>query len=124
MGLSARYRALSRASPMNDPLKKPTLEEVARLAGVSRATAARVANNPRSVSPEYRISVRQVVAETGVQPEPAARTLASRRSGIIGLINASVTEFVTADPDYPVLIEGISRTCNLNDRTLTLFLFN
>ncbi len=68
--------------------------------------------------------VEKVIAETGYQPNLAARTLASRRSGIIGLIIPSVTEFVFADPYYPVLIEGISRACNLNDLTLTLFLFN
>lgn len=110
-------------SPVNDSLKKPTLEEVARLAGVSRATVSRVVNNPRSVSPDYRDRVEKVIAETGYRPNLAARTLASRRSGIIGLIIPSVTEFVFADPYYPVLIEGISRACNLNDLTLTLFLF-
>lgn len=110
---------------MSEPLRKqPTLEEVARLAGVSRATVSRVVNNPASVSPDYRVRVEKVIAETGYQPNLAARSLASRRSGIIGLVIPSVTELVFADPYYPVLIEGISRACNLNDLTLTLFLFN
>lgn len=109
---------------MSEPVKKLTLEEVARLAGVSRATVSRVVNNPASVSPDYRVRVEKVIAETGYQPNLAARSLASRRSGIIGLVIPSVTELVFADPYYPVLIEGISRACNLNDLTLTLFLFN
>ena len=108
----------------NSPGKKLTLEQVARLAGVSRATVSRVVNNPASVSPEYRARVEKVIADTGYQPNLAARSLASRRSGIIGLIIPSVTEFVFADPYYPILIEGISRACNLHDLTLTLFLFN
>ncbi|MCZ2096097.1 MAG: LacI family transcriptional regulator [Anaerolineae bacterium] len=105
-------------------MKKLTLEEVARLAGVSRATVSRVVNNPDNVSPNLRVRVQKVIEETGYQPNLAARTLASRRSGIIGLIIPSVTEFVFADPYFPVLIEGISRACNLHDLTLTLFLFN
>jgi len=105
-------------------MKKLTLEEVARLAGVSRATVSRVVNAPDSVSPEFRTRVQKVIEETGYQPNMAARTLASRRSKIIGLLIPSVTQFLFADPYFPILIEGISRACNLNDFTLALFLFH
>lgn len=105
-------------------MKKLTLEEVAKLAGVSRATVSRVVNKPNSVSPELRARVQKVIEETGYQPNMAARTLASRRSNIIGLLIPSVTQFVFADPYYPALIEGISRACNLNDYTLALFLLH
>ncbi|MBZ0309342.1 MAG: LacI family DNA-binding transcriptional regulator [Anaerolineae bacterium] len=57
-----------------------TLEEVARLAGVSRTTASRVANNRPGVRPETRERVLRVIREYGYQPNPAARSLASRRS--------------------------------------------
>jgi DNA-binding LacI/PurR family transcriptional regulator len=63
-------------------MKKLTLEEVAKLAGVSRATVSRVVNKPNSVSPALRARVQKVIEETGYQPNMAARTLASRRSNI------------------------------------------
>jgi len=105
-------------------MKKLTLEEVAKMAGVSRATVSRVVNNPESVSPEYRERVQRVIAETGFLPNQAARTLASRRSNILGLIIPTATPSIFADPYVPALIKGISHACNLNDYTLTLFLFH
>lgn len=105
-------------------MKKLTLEEVAKLAGVSRATVSRVINNPASVSPDFRSRVQKVIEETGYRPNLAARTLASRRSQTIGLIIPSVTQSVFGDPYFAVLIEGISRACNLHDFTLALFLFH
>jgi len=81
-------------------------------------------NKPDSVSPALRARVQKVIEETGYHPNVAARTLASRRSNIIGLLIPNVTQFVFADPYYPTLIEGISRACNLNDLTLALFLLH
>jgi len=56
-----------------------TLEEVARLAGVSRSTASRVLNNRPGVRPEVRERVWQVIRQYGYKPNPAARALASHR---------------------------------------------
>ena len=61
-----------------------TLKEIAELAGVSRSTASRVLNDHPGVRPEVRERVLQVIREQGFQPDPAARSLASRRTGIIG----------------------------------------
>jgi DNA-binding LacI/PurR family transcriptional regulator len=60
-----------------------TLKEIAELAGVSRSTASRVLNDHPGVRPEVRERVLQVIREQGFQPDPAARSLASRRTGII-----------------------------------------
>ncbi len=58
-----------------------TLEEIAKLAGVSRSTASRVINEQPNVRPEVRERVWRVIHEHGYQPNQAARSLASRRSG-------------------------------------------
>ena len=65
---------------------KLTVEQIAKLSGVSRSTVSRVINNHPNVKPEVRQRVTEVIAETGYHPNPAARSLASRRSGIIGLV--------------------------------------
>lgn len=57
-----------------------TLEEVARLAGVSRSTVSRVLNDRPGVRPEVRERVWQVIRQCGYQPNLAARALASHRT--------------------------------------------
>ena len=58
-----------------------TLKEIAALAGVSRSTASRVLNDHLGVRPEVRERVLQVIHDLDYQPDPAARSLAVRRSG-------------------------------------------
>ena len=57
-----------------------TLKQIAELAGVSRSTASRVLNQHPGVRTEVRERVNRVMAEHGFQPDPAARSLASRRT--------------------------------------------
>lgn len=56
-----------------------TLEQIAKLAGVSRTTASRVINGLPGVRPSTRERVLQVIQEQGYQPDPAARSLAALR---------------------------------------------
>ena len=56
-----------------------TLEQIARLAGVSRSTASRVLNNHPHVSEETRARVHEVMRTYGFEPNPTARALANRR---------------------------------------------
>ncbi|BBB01598.1 putative LacI family transcriptional regulator [Actinacidiphila reveromycinica] len=75
----------------------PTLEDVARSAGVSRATVSRVVNGTRNVDPEIQKVVRQAVARTGYVPNRAARTLVTRRTDSVALV-FSVPEHPADDP--------------------------
>jgi len=109
---------------MNDSINKLTLEEIARLAGVSRSTVSRVVNNHASVRTAVRERVQQVIRETSYHPDPAARSLAGRRSGIIGLVVPRAIQFLFTDPYYPRLMQGITQSCNNNDYILSLFLFH
>lgn len=101
-----------------------TLETVAKLAGVSRSTVSRVINQQESVRPEVRERVLRVIEETGYQPNLAARSLASSRSHLIGLVIPRIVRSLFSDPYYPRLIEGISEVCNARDYVLSLFLFH
>lgn len=100
-----------------------TLEDIARLAGVSRSTVSRVVNEHPHVRGEVRERVWEVIQRTGYHPNAAARTLASQRSWMIGLVlPRSVSSFFT-DPFFPHLVQGIAHACNQHDYTLSLFLF-
>lgn len=105
-------------------MKKLTLDEIGKLAGVSRATVSRVVNNFPNINQEVRERVQRVIEETGYQPNLAARSLASKTSNIIGLFVPSVVQFIFADPYLSALIPGISQACNANEYTLALFLFH
>jgi LacI family transcriptional regulator len=64
----------------------PTLDDVARRAGVSTATVSRCLNSPDRVRPETRARIEAVVAELGYTPNFGARALASNRTNTIGAI--------------------------------------
>ncbi|GAA3892074.1 LacI family DNA-binding transcriptional regulator [Streptomyces sedi] len=64
----------------------PTLEDVAREAGVSRATVSRVINGIRNVDPSIQDVVRRAIATTGYVPNRAARSLVTRRADTVALV--------------------------------------
>ncbi|MDR0436512.1 MAG: LacI family transcriptional regulator [Propionibacteriaceae bacterium] len=64
----------------------PTLADVAVVAGVSHQTVSRVLNNSPAVSNATRQRVQTAVASLGYRRNTAARTLATGRSRIIGVI--------------------------------------
>jgi DNA-binding LacI/PurR family transcriptional regulator len=64
----------------------PTLEDVAQVAGVSRATVSRVINGIRNVNPELHAVVWNAVEQTGYVPNRAARSLVTRRNGTVALV--------------------------------------
>jgi LacI family transcriptional regulator len=66
---------------------KPTINDVARLAGVSKKTVSRVINRSPLLNEETREKVEQVIRELGYVPNPQARALALGRNFLIGLIH-------------------------------------
>jgi LacI family transcriptional regulator len=101
-----------------------TLEDIAKQAGVSRSTASRVVNDDPNVSDSVRSKVQDVILSTGYHPHAAARSLASHRSWMIGLVlPRSVSNFFT-DPYFPRLTQGVAQACNQHNYTLGLFLLD
>lgn len=66
--------------------RRATINDVARLADVSKKTVSRVINQSPFVAEETRARVNAVIAETGFSPDPQARGLAFRRGFLIGMI--------------------------------------
>lgn len=99
-----------------------TLEEIARLAGVSRSTVSRVINGDSRVSDEARLRVQQVIARTNYHPNAAARSLASRRTRVLGLLISQAVGSLFFDPFYPILIQGTADACNAAGYTLTMLM--
>lgn len=80
---AADKRLMSQTSP---PVRRPTIKEVAKLAGVSFKTVARVVNNEPSVTAERREAVHKAMAMLNYAPNISARQLASKRSYLMALV--------------------------------------
>jgi DNA-binding LacI/PurR family transcriptional regulator len=65
--------------------KPATVEDVARVAGVSRQTVSNVLNSPDIVREETRERVQRAITELAYRPHVAARRLRTRRSSTIGI---------------------------------------
>ncbi|MGH2617456.1 MAG: LacI family DNA-binding transcriptional regulator [Thermomicrobiales bacterium] len=99
-----------------------TLEEIAHLAGVSRSTVSRVVNGDRRVSDAARARVQDVIRDHNYHPNAAARSLASRRMRVLGLLITKSVGGLFTDPFYPILIQGTADACNAVDHTLTMLM--
>lgn len=64
--------------------KRPSIFEVAKLAGVSHQTVSRVINHSPNVAEATRAKVEHAIAELGYHPSNSARSLASNRTRTVG----------------------------------------
>ena len=87
---------------MESSVEATTLRDVARAAGVSTASASRALSGEKNVSPELCSRIVAAAARLGYVPNLAARTLATRRSGLVGMVVRNI-----ADP----LIAGVLTAC-------------
>lgn len=100
--------------------RRPTLDEVAALAGVGRGTVSRVVNGSEHVSPEARVAVEQAIAQLGYVPNRAARALVTRRTDSVALVVSESEERVFAEPFFAAIVRGISG--GLHETPLQLWL--
>lgn len=72
--------------PVEKGRKRSTINDIARLANVSKKTVSRVINDSPFVKEETRLKVNAIIREVGFEPDPQARGLAFRRSFLVGMI--------------------------------------
>jgi LacI family transcriptional regulator len=78
--------------------RRPTLADVAKMAGVSKQTASRVINRSEHVTEETRARVLKCIETLGFRPSALARQLTSGRSYTLGVVsNAAIGYLVTGD---------------------------
>jgi len=108
---------------VNDRTARPTLEKVALRAGVSRATVSRVVNGNPNVSEAIRTAVMRAVDELGYLPNPAARSLVTRRTDSVALIISEPSARVFSDdPFFAGVIRGVSLQLEAASRQLVLMM--
>ena len=93
-----------------------TSSDVARLAGVSRATVSYVVNNgPRPVSEEVKARVVTAIQQLGYQPNAVARNLRLQRTSTLGLVVPD-----THNPYFSEVGQGVERVAFENGYTVFL----
>jgi DNA-binding LacI/PurR family transcriptional regulator len=81
-----------------------TARQLARRLGVSQSTVSRAFSSHASIAPAMRQKVMDAAIALGYQPNVIARSLSTRRSNIVGIVMASMT-----NPFYPELLEQLTR---------------
>jgi DNA-binding LacI/PurR family transcriptional regulator len=99
-----------------------TLDEVARVAGVSRATVSRVVNGNQKVGTDARRDVERAIARLGYVPNLAARSLVTRRSESIGVVIPEPPGMLFGDPYFPRLLRGVSSELSARNLQLVLLM--
>lgn len=107
---------------MTVPDGRPTLEDVAARAGVSRATVSRVINESPRVSPEARELVLAAVRDLGYVPNRAARTLVTRRTGAVALVLSEPENKFFDDPFFAATVRTVSQHLSAEDMQMVLLL--
>ncbi len=100
--------------------RRPTLDEVARLAGVGRGTASRVLNDSPHASPAARRAVLEAVEALGYVPNRAARSLVTRRTDTVALVVSEDGDRLFADPFFARVVRGVTDRLAVSDTQLLL----
>ena len=79
------------------PKLTPTVQDVARAAGVSTATVSRALNQPERVRPALRAQVLQAVQRLGYVAHAGARSMSLKRSGTVGCIVPTIDNAIFAN---------------------------
>jgi DNA-binding LacI/PurR family transcriptional regulator len=100
--------------------RRPTIEDVAAEAGVSRGTVSRVLNGGHYVSPGTLDAVNRAIRKTGYVVNHHARSLVTQRSGSVAFILSEPAERLFADPNFAVLLRGCTHALAAHDIGLFL----
>ena len=94
-----------------------TIDYIARMANVSKATVSRVINNKADgVGKETRARVQRLIDEYGYKPNLMARGVATSRTKSIGLVIPDIT-----NPFFPELVKAIEHHASKSGYTIILF---
>lgn len=93
----------------------PTIRDIAEAANVSTAAVSYVINDKPGVSEDTRRKVLKIMQDMKYRPNPQARGLAARRTGMIGLMIPDIT-----DAFYVNIVRGVEARANELGYTLNL----
>lgn len=94
---------------------RPTIYDVAKVAGVSTATVSRALNGTGQIAPATQTAIEQAVAELGYRPNAIARSLVTKSTQTIAFMLPDIT-----NPFYASLVSGIQQLALKRGYTMLL----
>ncbi|RZS89796.1 LacI family transcriptional regulator [Motilibacter rhizosphaerae] len=102
--------------------RRPTIRDIAREVGISKASVSFALNGRPGVSAETRAAVLDAAKRLGWHPSSAARGLSEARARAVGLVVARPPELLQAEPFFAALIAGLESALSPLGIGLTLTL--
>ncbi|MFS0866974.1 LacI family DNA-binding transcriptional regulator [Microbacterium sp. 179-B 1A2 NHS] len=102
--------------------RRPTIRDVAEVAGVSHGTVSRVINGGKWVSGDARAAVEDAIRTTGYTVSHAARALATGRANSVAFLLTEPQHLLFADPTFALLLRGATEALAARDMTLVLLI--
>lgn len=102
------------------PARRPTIADIARQAGLTKAAVSFALNDQPGVSQATRERVLAIAREIGWQPNSAARALTDGRAGAFGLVIDRPAGMLGVEPFFMQLVAGIQGEL-ATDRSALLF---
>jgi LacI family transcriptional regulator len=94
---------------------RPTIYDVARLAGVSTATVSRALNGTARIAPATQAAIAAAIEQLGFAPSTIARSLVTKSTQTIAFLLPDIT-----NPFYAALVSGIQESALARDHTMLL----
>ena len=101
-------------------MKRPTIADIARRAGVSKGAVSYALNRQPGVSEETRRRVLAIAEEIGWTPNAAARALSGAPSRTIGMVLRRPARILGVEPFFMELISGVEAELSAREYALTL----
>src|SRR6478735_6308408 len=99
---------------------RPTINDVANAAGVSKGAVSFALNGRPGISPETRRRILETAEQLGWAPSPRARALSVSKALAVGLVIARPPEILRADAFFPSFIAGLETVLSTRGHALLL----
>lgn len=97
-----------------------TISDVAKKAGVSPSTVSRVISNNSRISEATTKKVLKCMEEMSYYPNAMARSLARKKTGVVGVIMPTTSEDILLNPFFPEALRGIVKGASSKEYDLLL----
>jgi LacI family repressor for deo operon, udp, cdd, tsx, nupC, and nupG len=101
-------------------MPRPTINDVASAAGVSKGAVSFALNDRPGLAPGTRQRILAVAEELGWSPSPRARALSVSKAFAVGLVVARPADVLRADAFFPAFIAGLESVLSTSGTALLL----
>lgn len=93
---------------MQATMRRATIADVAKAAGVSKTAVSFAFNTPDRLSTETVSHIHDIATALGYRPDPVARSLAQRRTGTIGILTPHSLSLTFDNPYHALFASGVA----------------